>query len=316
MGDAKDLNKPDIYAEALALAALDRDATKMAVWISGQADSSALASDPKRKWYHYLAERLIDLAPRPEQGFRAKPNHNTPLPKIGRNEPCPCGSGQKYKQCHLNNPSDNLIGSRLGAPTPQIRMMSVSYLIHRMPLDALERVPLEKASAMARTEMATVFHRERDIDRAIRVLQKVLSEPREDQYILYDYWVARLAEWLVEAERPKEAENFLLDEYDAQNGVTRGQISQKLAAYYLDQGDIDNGEIWVTTTLEEEPKNPFNHYLKGLLYHIIENWDEAVAAYEKAQSFSDRFQSQERMQMVALIEEGLHQARHQESIAE
>ena len=22
------------------------------------------------------------------------------IPKIGRNEPCPCGSGQKYKDCH------------------------------------------------------------------------------------------------------------------------------------------------------------------------------------------------------------------------
>ncbi len=21
-------------------------------------------------------------------------------PKIGRNDPCPCGSGKKYKQCH------------------------------------------------------------------------------------------------------------------------------------------------------------------------------------------------------------------------
>src|SRR5262245_15616104 len=23
------------------------------------------------------------------------------MPKIGRNDPCPCGSGKKYKQCHL-----------------------------------------------------------------------------------------------------------------------------------------------------------------------------------------------------------------------
>jgi hypothetical protein len=23
--------------------------------------------------------------------------------KIGRNDPCPCGSGKKYKKCHLNN---------------------------------------------------------------------------------------------------------------------------------------------------------------------------------------------------------------------
>jgi preprotein translocase subunit SecA len=22
------------------------------------------------------------------------------LPKVGRNDPCPCGSGQKYKKCH------------------------------------------------------------------------------------------------------------------------------------------------------------------------------------------------------------------------
>ncbi len=22
------------------------------------------------------------------------------VPKIGRNDPCPCGSGKKYKQCH------------------------------------------------------------------------------------------------------------------------------------------------------------------------------------------------------------------------
>jgi uncharacterized protein YecA (UPF0149 family) len=22
------------------------------------------------------------------------------LPEVGRNEPCPCGSGKKYKKCH------------------------------------------------------------------------------------------------------------------------------------------------------------------------------------------------------------------------
>ncbi|HGG56485.1 MAG TPA: zinc chelation protein SecC [Nannocystis exedens] len=22
------------------------------------------------------------------------------VPKVGRNEPCPCGSGKKYKRCH------------------------------------------------------------------------------------------------------------------------------------------------------------------------------------------------------------------------
>jgi len=22
------------------------------------------------------------------------------MPKVGRNDPCPCGSGKKFKQCH------------------------------------------------------------------------------------------------------------------------------------------------------------------------------------------------------------------------
>ena len=30
---------------------------------------------------------------------RAQPVRNV-LPKVGRNEPCPCGSGKKYKHCH------------------------------------------------------------------------------------------------------------------------------------------------------------------------------------------------------------------------
>ncbi|MGO9124867.1 MAG: SEC-C metal-binding domain-containing protein [Terriglobales bacterium] len=29
--------------------------------------------------------------------FTHEPRHNAP--KVGRNEPCPCGSGKKYKRC-------------------------------------------------------------------------------------------------------------------------------------------------------------------------------------------------------------------------
>ncbi len=27
-------------------------------------------------------------------------NEKSEIPRVGRNEPCPCGSGKKYKQCH------------------------------------------------------------------------------------------------------------------------------------------------------------------------------------------------------------------------
>ncbi len=42
------------------------------------------------RWYFYDGEPVA-----PETFVRE-------LPKVGRNEPCPCGSGKKYKKCCLN----------------------------------------------------------------------------------------------------------------------------------------------------------------------------------------------------------------------
>jgi uncharacterized protein YecA (UPF0149 family) len=33
------------------------------------------------------------------------PKQDLQLPKVGRNAPCPCGSGKKYKKCCLNKTS-------------------------------------------------------------------------------------------------------------------------------------------------------------------------------------------------------------------
>jgi preprotein translocase subunit SecA len=43
------------------------------------------------------------LAPPPGPGAgprRAPAGDAKPGGKVGRNEPCPCGSGRKYKKCH------------------------------------------------------------------------------------------------------------------------------------------------------------------------------------------------------------------------
>ena len=43
------------------------------------------------------AQRAAASAP---QGERPKPMPVHAQPKVGRNDPCPCGSGKKYKNCH------------------------------------------------------------------------------------------------------------------------------------------------------------------------------------------------------------------------
>jgi preprotein translocase subunit SecA len=40
------------------------------------------------------------LAPTAEPESAGQQSMVNMVPKVGRNDPCPCGSGKKYKQCH------------------------------------------------------------------------------------------------------------------------------------------------------------------------------------------------------------------------
>ena len=45
-----------------------------------------------------------------ENGLRLhQPQMVRMYPKVGRNEPCPCGSGKKYKKCHMTEAHDRCI---------------------------------------------------------------------------------------------------------------------------------------------------------------------------------------------------------------
>jgi hypothetical protein len=58
-----------------------------------------------------LARAVWNATPLPRAGFRTEP-----LPEPGRNEPCPCGSGRKFKQCCQGAPSLGVIDAGLVWP--------------------------------------------------------------------------------------------------------------------------------------------------------------------------------------------------------
>ena len=48
-----------------------------------------------------LEEHINNLLSRPiDDVFQPRPSHHQWPSKVGRNDPCPCGSGKKYKHCH------------------------------------------------------------------------------------------------------------------------------------------------------------------------------------------------------------------------
>ncbi|WP_198947934.1 SEC-C metal-binding domain-containing protein [Magnetofaba australis] len=307
MADAKDLNSPEVYAEALARAALTDDVNALAAWLAGD---EKVADNPFHKWYLFFAQRLEDLAPRPELGFKPRSKQIAPAPKIGRNDPCPCGSGKKFKQCHIGK--EEAVAWKLAPPTRMIQSVAAAQLIHQLSTEQLDAVPTEGLSEVAATEMATVYHEAEQVEKAAPLLKEVLDGPRNDDMMLYDYWIARYAEWLVELEREKEAEEFLLDEYDAHRGVEKHQVAQKLAAFYLDLGDPDNAETWIDSAIGGEADNPFNYYLKGLMQHQTERYDEACAAYATALDMAKTAGHEEDSAMLELISDALERAKNRQ----
>lgn len=68
-------------------------------WMQEQADTAELAvleleGEDLRRMLYWLGRSIWDALPQPEHHFKARP-----LPPVRRNDPCPCGSGRKFKKC-------------------------------------------------------------------------------------------------------------------------------------------------------------------------------------------------------------------------
>ena len=59
-----------------------------------------LSDEMKRKREMTMEKKEFSLSQSQTQGQTQAPLPVHKLPKVGRNDPCPCGSGKKYKYCH------------------------------------------------------------------------------------------------------------------------------------------------------------------------------------------------------------------------
>jgi preprotein translocase subunit SecA len=80
-------------AQPLTLGAEPRE-----VSISTRQPSTTI--DALEKEFHRKKQRDLDAASRSGGGDGSEPSQRRTGEKVGRNDPCPCGSGKKYKKCH------------------------------------------------------------------------------------------------------------------------------------------------------------------------------------------------------------------------
>ena len=73
---------------------------------------------PKEKEKLELPRPSVDVSQKPEEGNvpvpKIEPYHAPP--KVGRNNPCPCGSGKKFKKCCLDKPESSVPEVKIPGP--------------------------------------------------------------------------------------------------------------------------------------------------------------------------------------------------------
>ncbi len=74
------------------------DAEPREIAISTRAPSTTI--DALEKEFHRKKQRDLEAASRAGAGESSQPTQRRTGEKVGRNDPCPCGSGKKYKKCH------------------------------------------------------------------------------------------------------------------------------------------------------------------------------------------------------------------------
>ena len=91
---------------AYLLPRYDDAAADMRQWDCFNRKTAQLGREALQRLEDGLAARhpLRDFGRDAGSRFRVKTPFVREAPRIGRNDPCPCGSGKKFKKCHIDNP--------------------------------------------------------------------------------------------------------------------------------------------------------------------------------------------------------------------
>lgn len=236
-----------------------------------------------------LGRALWNHLPRPDNDFKPRK-----LPEPGRNDPCPCGSGRKYKQCC----------GGLGMPpvvfTDEMLLPSVLGLLAKKDLSAL---PFRRFSPELLADIARAWSAEGQDDRARLLLEPLFADPR--------HLDARHAEALdalmgiyLDMNKPRKRKALLEIGLAAADPVLRSAARQRQAAMLLDNGDRSGA--WSAFQAAQRD-NPDDANLALLEISMLQGEDQPDRMLERARFWLARLKrrpdAEELAHLIAFLEE-------------
>ncbi|MFC6669708.1 SEC-C metal-binding domain-containing protein [Marinobacterium aestuariivivens] len=176
----------------------------------------------------HLAREIWKYMPLPGNRFRPRP-----LPKLKPNDPCPCGSGMKYKQCCERLPSDLALPLNAGViwvtaipALQELGLLEQAIASHQVPFEGL-------------IEVAVGHFEEAQYRKAAALLEPMLTVAQAPKStLLHDYALNLLCN-CYDALGFNRKKRRLLDTIvqQAPRSELRGAAWQRLATVLADEGD-------------------------------------------------------------------------------
>ncbi len=259
----------------------DEDAGRLAAWLRRhvaryvEPDArDAVPPEMLATLSAHLSRAIWNATPLPGNRFRP-----APLPAPGRNDPCPCGSGRKYKQCCASAPDFPHIDNDL----------MWSFVLDNIEDNRLARGIADKqVPASALVQYALGLMDDDDPGSALEVLEPIFEEqPLASLRSTAHEHALDLACNAYDDLGREEDKMALLDRVvrDAARSPLRAGAWQRLAAVRMDRGDADGAWDAFRQAQRDQPDVPALAHLEITLLCEQRRFDEAV---ERAQHWQRR----------------------------
>ncbi|MDP2784405.1 MAG: SEC-C metal-binding domain-containing protein [Sulfurimicrobium sp.] len=188
-----------------------------------------------------LGRAIWNHLPLPDNGYQPRK-----LPEPGRNDPCPCGSGRKYKQC--------CAGAASGMPPLEVEGI-LPLVLEMLPNTELARLPAKRFSPELLAGIASEWSREGDSDRALALLEPLFADPAVldgRHAVAFDM----LMNIYLEQNKPRKRKALLELCLGSRDAHLRGTALQRQCVMVFDSGAREEGWKLFHQALRESPDDP------------------------------------------------------------
>jgi tetratricopeptide (TPR) repeat protein len=236
-----------------------------------------------------LARRRIDALPEDHEARALLARAEAGIargPLVGRNDPCPCGSGRRYKQCH------GAIGSdATGSANGQGRSTEA------LPASTGFAQPPPAPAAATLAHQGLVAHRQGDIDTAERAYRAALVREAEHPLALHYLGV-------VLHQRGRHAEALPLLERSASLVPAEPEFHNNLGLVFAALDDNDRAIESYRRALDRKPDHATAWNNLGLACQAANRLPEAIASFRRALALMPGFAQAHWNLALALLASG------------